>query len=141
MRRRFLKRARGRCRKGTSVVDVLVGMVVLSVGLLGVAGMTATAARKATTLATQSGRDGIALQEMNKLASLPYDTIGTRVGCTTKSSGTLTYSRCITVTDVTSGDQTYKRVRIIVTPSGTWGKADTMYVNRARGAITNPLGP
>jgi hypothetical protein len=127
-------------RRGTSVVDVLVGITVLSVGLLGVAGMTAAAARKATTLATQSGRDGIALQEMNKLASLPYDTLGTRTGCTTATSGTLTYTRCISVTDITVGEQVYKRVRIILTPSGSWGKADTVYVNRARGAITNPLG-
>ncbi len=126
-------------RKGASVLDVMVAMVVLSIGMLGVAGMTAIAARKATSMATQSGRDGIAAQEMNKLASLPYDTLATRSGCTNGMSGTMSYTRCITITDVTSGDQSYKRVRIIVTPSGSWGKPDTVYVNRAKGALTNPL--
>lgn len=127
-------------RKGVAVLEIMVGMVVLSIGLLGVAGMTGVAARRATGLATQSSRDGIVLQELNKLAALRYDSLSARVGCTTTTSGSLTYTRCIDVTDITEGIG-YKRVRLIVTPSTSYARPDTVYLNRARGAAAiNPFG-
>ena len=128
-----------RRRRGVAVIEVMVGIVVLSIGLLGVAGMTVTATRRATGLSTQSVRDGIVLQELNKLATMPYDLLSSRAGCTTSTSGTMPYSRCVTVTDVDEG-LGYKRVRLIVTPSSGYARAETLYVNRARGAAINPLG-
>ena len=123
------------------MLEIMVGMVILSIGLLGVAGMTVTAARRASGLATASSRDGITLQELNKLASLPYDSLSARVGCTTATSGTLMYTRCISITDITEGAG-YKRVQLIVKPSTTWAKPDTVYLNRANGPIPmNPFGP
>ncbi len=137
MSRRNIRRSN---RRGVAVLEIMVGMVILSIGLLGAAGMTVTAARRASGLSTQSGRDGIILQELNKLASMPYDSLSARVGCSTGSSGTLTYSRCIAVTDVTEGSG-YKRVQLIVSPSTTWARPDTVYVNRVKGAIAmNPFG-
>ena len=126
-------------RKGVAVLEVMVGIVVLAIGLLGVAGMTVSAARRTTGLSTQSVRDGIVLQELNKLASLPYDSLSERTGCTTNTSGTLTYTRCVAVTDVDEGIG-YKRVQLIVTPSTTYARAETLYVNRARATAVNPLG-
>ncbi len=133
-------RQRRRNRKGVAVIEIMVGMVILSIGLLGAAGMTVAAARRASGLSTQSSRDGIMLQELNKLAALPYDSLTARAGCRTASTGTLTYSRCITVTDISDGSG-YKRVRLIVTPSTSWAKPDTMYLNRAKAPIAmNPFG-
>ena len=137
MTRRNLTRSN---RKGVAVIEIMVGMVILAIGLLGAAGMTVTAARRGSGLSTMTGRDGIILQELNKLASMPYDSLSARVGCSTSTSGTLTYSRCIAVTDVADGSG-YKRVRLIVSPSTTWAHPDTVYVNRVQGAITmNPFG-
>jgi Flp pilus assembly protein TadG len=127
-------------RRGVAVLEIMVGMVILAIGLLGTAGMTVTAARKATSLTTQSSRDGIMLQELNKLAALPYDSLSGRVGCSTAGSGTLSYKRCINVTDVTDGTG-YKRVRLIVVPSTSWARPDTVYLNRAKSVIPiNPFG-
>ena len=134
------KRIRFSNRKGVAVLEIMIGMVILSIGLLGAAGMTVTAARRASGLSTQSSRDGITLQEMTKLATLPYDSLSVRVGCKTASSGTLTYTRCISVTDITDGAG-YKRVRLIVSPSTSWSRPDTVYVNRAKSPIPiNPFG-
>jgi hypothetical protein len=128
-------------REGIAVIEILVSMVILAVGLLGAAGMTVSASRRGSWLSTQSGRDGIILQELNKLASMPYDSLTARVGCTTTSRPPLAYTRCIAVTDVTDGAG-YKRVRLIVSPSASWARPDTVYVNRVRGAISiNPFTP
>jgi hypothetical protein len=127
-------------RKGVAVLEIMIGMVILAIGLLGTAGMTVTAARRGTGLSTASSRDGIILQELNKLASMPYDSLSARVGCSTTSSSALTYTRCIAVTDVADGSG-YKRVRLIVSPSTSWARPDTVYLNRVRGAIAiNPFG-
>jgi len=134
------KRIRYSNRKGIAVLEIMIGMVILSIGLLGAAGMTVTAARRASGLSTQSSRDGITLQELNKLATLPYDSLSARVGCKTASSGTLTYTRCISITDITDGAG-YKRVRLIVSPSTSWARPDTVYLNRAKSPIPiNPFG-
>lgn len=127
-------------RKGAAVVEIMVGMLILSIGLLGVAGMTGVAARRATGMSVQSIRDGITLQELNKIAALPYDSLDGRVGCTTSTSATLTYTRCINVTYITDGSG-YKRVRLIVSPSTSRARPDTVYLNRAKGAAAiNPFG-
>ena len=129
-----------RNRRGVAVIEIMVAMVIFAIALLGAAGMTVVAARRATGLSTQSSRDGIMLQELNKLASVHYDSLAARVGCNTASSGSLTYTRCIAVTDM-SGGNGYKRVRLIVTPSTSWARPDTMFLNRAKGPIAlNPFG-
>ena len=134
------KRIKSSNRKGVAVLEIMVAMIILSIGLLGAAGMTVTAARRASGISTASSRDGIILQELNKLAALPYDSLTPRVGCSTASSGTLTYTRCIAVTDITDGSG-YKRVRLIVSPSTTWARPDTVYLNRSKGPIPmNPFG-
>ena len=138
--KKIRKTIKRRNRKGVAVIEIMVGMVIFAIGLLGAAGMTVVAARKASGLTTQSSRDGIMLQELNKIASLHYDSLANRVGCSTTTSGTLTYTRCITITDVVDGNG-YKRVRLIVTPSTSWARPDTTYLNRARGPIAiNPFG-
>jgi prepilin-type N-terminal cleavage/methylation domain-containing protein len=126
-------------RRGFAVLEIMVGMVVLAIGLLGVGGMTVAASRRASGLAVQSSRDGIVLQELNKLASLPYDSLDVRVGCATTTSNALTYTRCIAVNDIADGIG-YKRVRLIVTPEGPFTRPDTVYVNRAKATAVNPLG-
>jgi Tfp pilus assembly protein PilV len=129
-----------RNRKGVAVLEIMVGMVILAIGLLGAAGMTVAAARRGTGLSTASSRDGIILQELNKLANMPYDSLSARAGCSTTSSNALTYTRCISVTDVSDGSG-YKRVQLIITPTTSWARPDTAYVNRVRGAIAlNPFG-
>lgn len=125
-------------RRGFAVIEIMVSMIVMSIGLLGVAGMTVAASRRATVISVQSTRDGIVLQELNRLAALPYDSLASRAGCTTVASTTLPYNRCITVTAITGGSG-YKRVQLIVSPTAAYAKADTVYLNRANGVPKNPL--
>lgn len=133
------KRTRSSNRKGVAVLEIMVGLVVLTIGLLGVSSMTVAASRRATGLSMQSSRDGIVLQELNKLSSLPYDSLGTRAGCTTVDASALTYSRCVTVTDIADG-LGYKRIQLIVAPTSQYARPDTVYMNRSKGAAINPLG-
>lgn len=141
MRRRRPKGSARTQRRGAALVEVMVAMVVVTIGLLGAGGMTAVAARKASALSYQSRRDGIVLEEMNRIAALTYDSLASRVGCTTVTGTTLAHTRCISVTNI-AGGAGYKRVRLIITPAATsYARAETVYVNRAKGAARNPLAP
>lgn len=136
-RRNGASRAR---RKGVALVEIMVSVVVVTIGLMGVAGMVTVASRRASGLSYMSKRDGIVLQELNRIAAITYDSLGSRVGCTTVNSANTSHTRCISVTDI-SGGAGYKRVRVIVTPTSAYAKAETVYVNRSRGAARNPLAP
>lgn len=138
MKTRRPKNTQMKLRSGFAVIEIMVSMVIMSIGLLGVAGMTVAASRRATVLSVQSTRDGIMLQEMNRLAALPYDSIASRVGCAAVASTSLPYKRCISVIDITGGAG-YKRVQLIVSPTAPFARVDTVYLNRARGATQTPL--
>lgn len=127
-------------RGGFAVVEILVGIILMTIGLLGVAGMTVAAARRASTLSMQSTRNGLVLEELNRLSSLSFDSIASRVGCTTFSSSILPHTRCVSYTDVNVGSG-YKRIQIIITPANSLAKAETVYINRAKGTPKNPLKP
>ena len=126
-------------RRGFALVEVMVGIVLMSICLLGIAGMTVVAAKRASSLSTQSTRDGLVLEELNRLSALPYDSIASRAGCTTFSNSFLPHTRCISYTDVAGGSG-YKKVQIIITPLNG-AKPDTVTVNRAKGTPKNPLKP
>jgi hypothetical protein len=128
----------GRPREGITVVEVLVGLVVLTIGMLGTAGLLAAAGRRATQMGTQTGRSATETLQINRLASMPYDSLTTAAGCVTVIAQPFPHSRCVSVTDITDG-LGYKQVRLIITPSNGRLRADTVYLNRTKGATVNPL--
>ncbi len=139
---RIIKKRRawriGRSRDGITVVEVLVGLIVLTIGMLGTAGMLAAAGRRATQMGTLSGRSATETLEINRLASIPYDLLSTATGCVTVTQLPFPHTRCISLTDI-SGGLGYKQVRLVITPSNGRLRADTVYLNRTAGAAINPL--
>lgn len=124
-------------REGFTIVEVLIAMILLSIGLTTLAGLTVTTAKQAINLVNSSGRQAVTLQEVNRFASLPQDSIANHIGCMTliAPSSNLTYTRCVTVTN----SATYRTVRVIVTPSKAGAFADTVQFRRAIQTTVNPL--
>jgi hypothetical protein len=134
------RRARriGRSRDGITVAEVIVGLVVLTIGMLGTAGMLAAAGRRATQMGTQTGRSATETLQINRLASMPYDLLAATSGCVTVTAQPFPHTRCVSLTDITGG-LGYKQVRLIITPSNGKLRADTVYLQRTKGAAINPL--
>ena len=91
-----------------------------------------------TRLAGTAAYRTAALESGRALAqSIPWDSLAAVAGCTNDSSATLTYTRCIDVTDVAGG---LKQVRIVIVPtSGVIQHPETLAVFRNRPLPTNPL--
>jgi hypothetical protein len=132
------RHAIGRSRNGMVLVEVLVGLAVLTIGMLGTAGMLAAAGRRATQMGTQTGRLATETLQINRLASMPYDELAAAAGCVTVTAQPFPHTRCVSLTDITGG-LGYKQVRLIITPSNGRLRADTVYVNRTKGAVLSPF--
>ena len=125
-------------RRGFALVEIVVAMIVLTIGLLGVAGMTTLAAHRATGLSLQAARGATRLQELNRLASVPFDSLVADVGCTTVASGAFAYTRCISIANVADGFG-YRRVTVVITPQSPLVRPDTLELLRSSGPVTDPL--
>ena len=128
----------GRSRDGISVVEVLVGLMVLTITMLGTAGMLAAAGRRATQMGTQSGRAATETLQINRLASMPYNLLATAAGCVTVISQPFPHTRCVSLSDIPGGIGS-TQVRLVITPSNGRLRADTVYLTRTKGVSVNPL--
>ena len=121
-------------REGVSLVEVIVAMTLLGVALTSLAGLTFQAARRASTVAADSYRQGVLMQEVNRLAAVPFASLAS--GCTTVSTGTFPHTRCATVTTISSK---MKSVRVVVTPTQANVLPDTVTFDRTKAPTGNPL--
>lgn len=123
---------------GFSLVEVVVSMVMLAVIVSSLAYFSTVTAQQAVVLSNATGREAFALQETNRIAALPYDSIPNKVGCDTVvagSNGVLKYRRCLSYSTGTR----YRDVTAIITPLKTGTYADTLTVRRVTSASSNPL--
>jgi hypothetical protein len=86
-------------------------------------------------MANQAGRQAYALQETNRIAAIPYDSIPNKVGCDTVATGNLKYRRCMSFTAGTR----YREAKLIITPLRVGTYADTIILRRAATQTVNPL--
>lgn len=105
--------------------------------MMGMAGLLVVGARTTTQISARSARGAVQIQLMNRLATLPYDSLDSQVGCETVSALPFQHTSCIALTNV-SGGSGAKAMRLIVTPLTASIKPDTLYLTRSSGTV-NPL--
>lgn len=123
-------------RSGVSLVEVIVAMTLLGVVLSSLAGLTFQASRRTTTVAAEGYRQGILVQEVNRLTATPWASLAGAAGCTTVTGGTFPHTRCATVSSLSS---TMRQVRVIVTPTQPNVLPDTVTFQRSNAPAGNPL--
>lgn len=113
-------------------------MVLMTIGLLGLAGMTAAAARKVAVTSVNGQRSATLIQEVNRLGALSYDSLPGAGGCQFFAAAAFPHTRCVTVTDIPAGAG-YRRVQVIITPATVMAKSETTSFTRSKGKAKNPL--
>jgi prepilin-type N-terminal cleavage/methylation domain-containing protein len=124
-------------REGISLIEVIVAMTLLGVVLTSLASATFQAARRSTTVAAEGYRQGVLMQEVNRLTALPWANLPTSTVCQTVSGGAFPHTRCVNPLSAPSSNS--RRLRIIVTPMMPGARPDTIVVDRANPAVGNPL--
>ena len=125
-----------RNQEGFTIVEVVISMVLLSIILVTLAGLTYASAQKAISATTVSQRQAFAMETVNRLTTLPYASLPGANGCTTVGTTNNEFTNCVTV--VVGGNAT--TVEVVTSPlhrASVGGSRITF--TRANNNIVNPL--
>jgi hypothetical protein len=119
-----------------TLIEVAVALTVFAIITVSVATFTAQVAKGSRVNGIATVRAGALAAQVNRLEVLPYDTLPSRAGCTSVSTGSLPRQECITVEDVAVGR---RRVTFILRPDNTALRPDTVILVRTKPKGFHPL--
>jgi prepilin-type N-terminal cleavage/methylation domain-containing protein len=123
-------------RRGITLIEVMVALTMFAIVTVTVASFTAQVASGSRVNAVSSVRAGALAAQVNRLEVLPYDTLPTRVGCTSVSTGLLPRNECVAVRDIAVGR---REVTFIMRPFNSALHADTVVLERSKPKAYHPL--
>lgn len=113
-----------------------MALTIFAMVTVGIAGFTTHVASGSRVNSLASVRAGALAAQINRLEVLPYDTLPTRAGCTTISTGLVPRTECVDVQDLAVGR---RRVTFILRPNNTALRPDTVIFERTRPRAYHPL--
>jgi prepilin-type N-terminal cleavage/methylation domain-containing protein len=126
---------RVRSNAGFTLIEIVVSLSLLSLVLMSLAGLSFTAARRATTVSNLTPLYHVATQQVNRVSVLPYDSLALGTTCRTVT-GSFAHTRCV---QVDSLQVKVKQITLIITPANTKIKPDTEVFRRTKPPTTNVM--
>jgi prepilin-type N-terminal cleavage/methylation domain-containing protein len=124
-------------RKGFSVVEVLVAMVLLAIAVSSLAALTYSVSQNGMIATGNAYRNGVLMQEVNRLEGIPYDSVRTGTTTTTVTGATYPHTTVITVTEPALN--VIKNITVIITPTQARLRADTATFIRTKARTSRVL--
>ncbi len=124
-------------RHGFVIVEIIVAMVLLAVAVTSLAALLGSISHNGMVATGNAYRNGVLMNEVNRLEGLPYDSIP--VGATTITVTTAPYphTRVITVAEPVANS--IKTVNMIIQPTNPNYKPDTVNFTRTKARTTKVL--
>jgi hypothetical protein len=113
-------------KKGFILMEVVVGITLMALILTPLAAMVFKITKRSHTIIGSAYRNGVLLEQVNLLESLPYDSLKT--GTTTTTVTDKPYPRAVTITVAeyyVKWQMKGKSVTLVITPTNTLYKPDT----------------
>lgn len=130
---------RPRPRRGVSLIEIIIAMTLLAFVIGSLSVLSAKSARRAKELDLGSARTFVLMQQSNRFAVLPYDSIRVYAPLTdTITSGRFLYRREVTWQQGTTGAE-YKTVKVVLIPLADLTKRDSLIFLRAKIYERSPL--
>ena len=123
-------------RRGITLIEVVVALTMFAIVTMTVASFTAQVASGSRVNAVSTVRAGALAAQVNRLEALPFDTLPSRAGCTSISSGLLPRTECVDVRDVAVGR---REVTFILRPNDAALRPDTVILQRTKPKAYHPL--
>lgn len=125
-------------RKGFVIVEIIVAMVLLAVAVSSLAALMYSVSQSAMHATSDAYRNGVLMQEANRLEGVPYDSVYTGVFTTSPVTGSaFPHTRVVTVTEPII--QVQKNVTVVITPVNTKFKPDTLSFIRTKARTSKVL--
>jgi len=131
------KLASAKDRKGFALVEVIVAMVLLAVAVSSLAALVYSVSRSGLAATGNAYRNGVLMQEVNRLEGIPYDSIHVGTSSVTVTSGKYPHTRVVTVTEPSVN--LVKSVRVVITPANKVFKPDTAAFIRTKARTSKVL--
>ena len=123
-------------RKGFALVEVIVAMVLLAVTVSALAPLMYSVSRSTMKVTGNVYRNGVVMQEVNRLIALPYDSLPVGTSSYSESTGAYAHTRVVTISEPAAK---LKLVTIVVTPVNLTYKPDTVAFNRTKARTSKYL--
>jgi prepilin-type N-terminal cleavage/methylation domain-containing protein len=124
---------------GFTLVEVLVSLMILSVGTVALSALLLRSARQATAASALVYQTAALTTEVGRLGALPFDQLAAGNTCVNVTTGPFLHTRCAAIVDVSAK---VKRVTVTVTPTGpTLLAAQSTAFERAITGTSNGTNP
>ncbi len=124
-------------RKGFVMVEIIVAMVLLAVAISSLAALMYSVSQSSQKATGNAYRNGVLMQEVNRLEGIPYDSIAAVETTVPVTSGPYPHTRKISVTEPVAN--VIKSITIVITPANTKFKPDTVSFIRTRARSSRAL--
>jgi prepilin-type N-terminal cleavage/methylation domain-containing protein len=124
-------------RKGVALIEVIVAMVLLAVAVSSLAALVYSVSQNGMIAAGNAYRNGVVMQEVNRLEGIPYDSVRVGVVSTAVSTGAYPHTRIVTVTEPVAA--VVKSIKVIITPVNPRYKPDTVSFLRTKARSSRAL--
>lgn len=144
-RRRHVSAIARRGRSGMTLIEVVVACTLLAVTLSGLTGVAIKMTERTRTSAILEQRTAVFAQEVNRLSSVPYDSLVSgsylRTDSLKAGSGYYVWSYVVgdPVISTTSGVPPYRDITLTVTPRLAPTRTQTATIRRSRAPYSSPL--
>ena len=121
-----MKKRKAGTRQGFILMEVIVAITLLALILTPLAAMVFKITQRSHTIIGNAYRNGVLMEQINLLESLPYDSLA--VGTTTSTVTAKPYPRTVKVTVAqyyVKWQMKGKTVTLVITPTNTLYKPDT----------------
>jgi prepilin-type N-terminal cleavage/methylation domain-containing protein len=129
--------ATARTRKGFALVEVIVAMVLLAVAVSSLAALVYSVSRSGLAATGNAYRNGVLMQEVNRLEGIPYDSVHVGLSTVTVSGGKYPHTRSVNVTEPALN--LVKTVTVVIKPANAAFKPDTATFIRTKSRTSKVL--
>ena len=124
-------------RRGAGLVEIILAMIIFAFIATSYAAISLRFATRMRSVSAGAARSAALTEYMARLSSVPFDSLSNRAGTFTTTTGDFPNTRVITIT----GSGTTRTVTLLLVPTRTDIKPDTVIMTRVRASTSSPLGP
>ena len=124
-------------RTGFVLVEVIVAMVLLAVAVSSLAALVYSVSHSGIRTSGDAYRNGVLMQEVNRLEGIPYDSIPNGISSVTVSSGQYAHTRTITVKEIQAN--VIKSIKVVIKPTNPQFKPDSVDFIRTKARTSRVL--
>ena len=124
-------------RTGFVLVEVIVAMVLLAVAVSSLAALVYSVSHSGIRTSGDAYKNGVLMQEVNRLEGVPYDSIAVGVASVTISSGQYPHTRIVTVAEPSAG--VIKTIKVVIKPANPQFKPDSVDFIRTKSRTSRVL--